>query len=75
MSEALKFAIRHHAPDGWTLSEWVPGGWFKRSRWKVIAVAGTEADIKDALRRHSMPHRETVKYYDEYGGEDCGGGW
>ena len=54
---------------------WVPGGWFQRSRWDVVAVTRTEADIIARLKEHSTPHRETTKFYDKHGGEDVGDGW
>lgn len=75
MSAALEFAITHRAPDEWMLSKWVPGGWFRRGQWVQIELARTEAEIKEAMKRHSTPHRPTTKYYDKYGGEDAGDGW
>ena len=47
----------------------------KRSRWDVVAVTRTEADIMARLKEHSTPHRETTKFYDKHGGEDVGDGW
>ena len=76
---ALEFAISNPAPNLWKLSRWMPRRWFNPSHWEVIATATNEADIKDALRRHSTPHRPphrpTTKYYDKHGDEDVGGGW
>ena len=72
---AHEFAVTHKAPDEWVLSRWVPGGWFSRSRWDVVAVARTEADIMARLKELSTPHRETTKFYDKHGDEDVGDGW
>ena len=75
MSENIQFAITHRAPDEWVLRKWTPSGWLTRGQWNDVAVARTEAEIKDAMKRQSTSHRVTTKYYDEHGDEDVSSGW